>query len=144
MQVRTAKESDLDGLMKLYAYLHNTRYDSSLKISKVWQQIMADPNHQIVIALENEKIISSCVCLIVPNLTRDQRPYALIENVVTDPQWRKRGFATACLEFAISLAQKHHCYKVMLMTGAKDVATLQFYQKAGFNSQDKTAFIRWL
>jgi hypothetical protein len=30
------------------------------------------------------------------------------------------------------------------MTGAKDAETLRFYQRAGFNAQDKTAFIRWL
>jgi len=80
----------------------------------------------------------------VDNLTRDQRPYALIENVVTHKDYRKRGFATAILNYAKDLAKSKNCYKIMLLTGSKDKATLRFYEKAGYNSQDKTAFVQWL
>jgi len=33
---------------------------------------------------------------------------------------------------------------MMLLTGSKKQATLDFYSKAGYNSTDKTAFIQWL
>jgi len=33
------------------------------------------------------------------------------------------------------------CYKVMLLTGRKDKATVQFYESAGFNGREKLAFI---
>jgi len=33
---------------------------------------------------------------------------------------------------------------MMLLTGAKDERTLRFYESAGFNREDKTAFIQWL
>ena len=32
----------------------------------------------------------------------------------------------------------------MLLTGSKDPETLCFYDKAGYNSSDKTAFIQWI
>ena len=32
----------------------------------------------------------------------------------------------------------------MLLTGSKRESTLRFYQNAGYNSNDKTAFIQWL
>jgi len=32
----------------------------------------------------------------------------------------------------------------MLLTGSKDDKTLSFYNNAGYNSADKTAFIQWL
>ena len=32
----------------------------------------------------------------------------------------------------------------MLLTGSKNETTLKFYNKAGYNSLDKTAFIQWL
>lgn len=35
-------------------------------------------------------------------------------------------------------------YKIMLLTGAKNESTLKFYEKCGFNSRDKTAFIKWI
>ncbi|WP_342758653.1 GNAT family N-acetyltransferase [Kineothrix sedimenti] len=90
------------------------------------------------------EIVSSCVCVIIPNLTRDQRPYAFIENVITDGEHRKKGLATACLNYARDLAVKENCYKLMLLTGAKEESTLRFYEQAGYNRKDKTAFIQWL
>ena len=33
---------------------------------------------------------------------------------------------------------------MMLLTGSKKPETLRFYEKAAYNSSDKTAFIQWL
>ena len=38
----------------------------------------------------------------------------------------------------------HLIVKMMLLTGSKKPETLQFYEKCGYNSSDKTAFIQWL
>ena len=110
----------------------------------LWNGIFKDTNHHIIVAQEEEKIVSSCVCVIVPNLTHEQRPYALIENVITQKEYRGRGLATDCLNFAKQIAVENNCYKIMLLTGAKDQNTLHFYQSAGFNCNDKTAFIQWI
>ena len=49
-----------------------------------------------------------------------------------------------CLDFAKEIAIKENCYKIMLSTSSKEEATLNFYRKAGYNSEDKTAFVQWL
>jgi len=82
--------------------------------------------------------------VMIENLTHCQRPYALVENVVTVPGYRGRGLATACLDHAKQLAVKENCYKIMLMTGSREESTLHFYEKAGYNRNDKTAMIQWL
>ena len=76
--------------------------------------------------------------------TQGQRPYAFIENVVTAKNHRRKGLATRCLSYAKELAEKEGCYKIMLMTGVKDEYISEFYMKAGYNKNDKTAFIQWL
>lgn len=81
---------------------------------------------------------------VIPNLTRNIRPYAFIENVVTHEKYRKQGLATECLAYAKEIAVKNNCYKMMLLTGSKSEGTLNFYKQAGYNSEDKTAFIQWL
>ena len=75
----------------------------------------------------------------VPNLTRGGLPYGLIENVVTGSKYLKQGHGAAVLKHAIAAAWKLDCYKVMLLTGSKDPATLKFYQGVGFE-QNKTGF----
>ena len=59
-------------------------------------------------------------------------------------QYRGKGYATACLDYAKEIAEKNNCYKMMLLTGSKEEATLNFYRNAGYNSADKTAFIQWI
>ncbi len=145
MLVREITEADLDGLMQLYTYLHdNPVPPESNELSALWHEILHDKNHHIVVVEENGEIVSSCVCVIVPNLTHNQRPYALIENVVTHEAHRGKGYAGACLDFAKELAKREKCYKLMLMTGSKQESTLRFYEKAGYNRTDKTAFIQWI
>ena len=67
-----------------------------------------------------------------------------IENVITHKKHRNKGYATLLLNHARDIAKAENCYKIMLMTGAKEETTLKFYEKAGYNRQDKTAFIQWL
>lgn len=143
--IREATKNDLKALLELYLYLHEDsipEQDEHLK--NTWNQILEDKNHHLIVNEIDGKIVSSCVCVIIPNLTRNVRPYAFIENVVTHADYRKKGYAAECLAYAKTLAQKENCYKMMLLTGSKNPETLRFYEKAGYNSSDKTAFIQWL
>lgn len=143
--IREITPEDFDGLMALYMQLHDNPFpEKSDSIIKLWQDILADKNHHIIVAQEDGVIASSCVCVIIPNLTHGQRPYALVENVVTDARYRKKGLATACLSFAKDIALRENCYKIMLLTGSKEESTLRFYERAGYNKNDKTAFIQWI
>ena len=143
--IREIAENDFDRLLRLYMQLHDNPFpEKNARVLSVWNSILNDENHHIIVAEENGMIVSSCVCVIIPNLTRGQRPYAFIENVITDQNYRKKGYATACLNFAKEIALREHCYKMMLLTGSKEKSTLDFYEQAGYNQNDKTAFIQWL
>lgn len=143
--IREIVNSDFDGLMQLYMQLHDNPFpEKSERVMAIWNQILHDENHHIIVAEENGRIVASCVCVIIPNLTHGQQPYAFVENVITDEQHRKKGFATQCLNYARELAKKKNCYKLMLLTGSKQESTLHFYEQAGYNRKDKTAFIQWI
>lgn len=146
MKIREARKDDLNGLLQLYTQLHNNRIPAQdEKLEALWEDILQDKNHHILIGEEDGAIISSCVLIIVPNLTHGQRslcPCGKCHYGRGTP--RKKGCASAVLDFARELAKKEGCYKIMLMTGSKEESTLNFYRKSGYNSKDKTAFIQWL
>lgn len=143
--VREAYEQDLQDILHLYLHLHEDHIpEDSERLRMTWSQILHDSNHHLIVNEIEGKIVSSCVCVIIPNLTRNVRPYALIENVVTHADYRGRGYATECLNHARELAKAAGCYKMMLLTGSKQAATHRFYESAGYKSGDKTAFIQWL
>ena len=143
--VREATEADLGALLRLYLYLHeNGVPEDSPRLRESWAAILADRNHHILVYEADGAIVSSCVCVVIPNLTRGVRPYALIENVVTRSDCRNRGYAGACMDAARRVAREAGCYKLMLLTGSKRPEVLRFYENRGYNSADKTAFVQWL
>lgn len=143
--IREINENDFDGLMQLYMQLHGNPFpEKDGEIMALWNRILNDKDHHIIVAEEDGHIVSSCVCVIIPNLTHNQQPYAFVENVITDEAYRNRGLATQCLNYARELAEKDNCYKLMLLTGSKKESTLKFYEQAGYNRKDKTAFIQWI
>ena len=143
--VREINENELHELLELYTHLHEKDIPESTEhLKTTWMTIIQDKNHHIIVNEVGGKIVSSCVCVIIPNLTRNIRPYAFIENVVTHPDYRGKGYATECLDYAKEIAVQTNCYKMMLLTGSKRETTLNFYRNAGYNSADKTAFVQWI
>ncbi len=145
MIIREIRDNELSNLLELYKHLHELGVpENSEHLKNTWAAICSDENHHIIVCEVDGKLVSSCVCVIVPNLTRNIRPYAFIENVVTHADYRGKGYATACLNHAKELAEKSDCYKMMLLTGSKSERTLNFYKQVGYNCTDKTAFVQWL
>lgn len=143
--VREARESELSELLELYLDLHEKKIpEQTDHLMHTWKQILEDENHHLIVNVIRGKIVSSCVCVIIPNLTRNVRPYAFVENVVTHHDYRGKGYATQCLDYVGEIAKQCNCYKIMLLTGSKEQKILDFYRKAGYNSTDKTAFIQWI
>jgi len=145
MIIREVMKSDLDGLQELYLHLHEKeKLPETPELISLWNEIIADENYHILVGEVDGKIVSSVTLVIIKNLTRGMRPYALIENVVTHRDYRCRGYAQTLMKRAVDIAASKSCYKVMLFTGSKDENVLKFYEKCGFNSRDKTAFIKWI
>lgn len=145
MIIREADKNDLSEILQLYLYLHEDSIPEDTEyLQNTWDSIINDSNHHLIVCEADGRIVASCVCVIIPNLTRNVRPYAFVENVVTHGDYRKKGYATACLDFAKQIAEENNCYKMMLLTGSKEESTLNFYRNAGYNSSDKTAFIQWI
>ncbi len=145
LQIREAIKEDLAGLLNLYAQLHKgskpVPYETALP---VWEKILGSPAQHVIVGVSEESVVTSCVITVVSNLTHGLRPYALIENVITGEACRGRGYASRALHYAKEIAIRENCYKIMLLTGSKEESTLSFYERAGYNRRDKTAFIQWL
>lgn len=142
--VREVRIDEYQQLMELYLHLHETEMPPAALTKDLWERLVNDPDYHLIAAEEDGKLVSTCTCVIIPNLTHGPRPYAWVENVVTHPDYRGKGLATACLDFAKEIALRENCYRLVLMTGSKLESTLNFYERAGYNHTDKTGFIQWL
>ncbi len=84
-------QNDLDEILQLYLYLHEKRVPEDLQqLRNTWENIINDANHHLIVCEIGNKLVASCVCVIIPNLTRNVRPYAFVENVITHGEYRKK------------------------------------------------------
>ncbi len=130
---RFATAEDTPAIVALYAHLAkgNPPYDDTLAKDNL-AKLGAYTGSGILISTLQDTLVSSCTLIIIPNLSRQGTPYALIENVVTHPDHRGQGYGTATLHQACDLAWDSGCYKVMLSTGSQNPKLHDFYKAAGF------------
>jgi GNAT superfamily N-acetyltransferase len=140
LRIRAATADDLAALLVLYKHLNPDDAPTPADAANdVFSRLHLYSGSAILLGTIAGELVSSCTLIVIPNLTRGGRPFALVENVVTHAAWRKRGYGTALLRHAAQRGFDHGCYKVMLLTGSKEPATLAFYAQAGFE-QTKTGF----
>lgn len=138
--IRTASPHDIEALLDLYAILSPGDDRCSLEQAEEnMRQISQITGSAVLVGQLVNRVVTTCTLIVVPNLTKAGRPYALIENVVSDPNVRGKGFGTAILDAACDRAWSQGCYKVMLSTGSTLPSTLSFYESAGFE-QSRTGF----
>jgi len=143
IEFRLIRAEELPGLLDLYQHLNSDEPPLPTKavLDQVWKDFINDPKIYCVVGEIAGHLVASCTLIVIPNLTRGARPYGLIENVVTHPEYRKKGYGSSLLRHALRLAWEKRCYKVMLLTGRKQEETLRFYEKAGFQQGIKTGFV---
>jgi GNAT superfamily N-acetyltransferase len=142
LSFRDLEAGDLEPLLKLYEQLHLN--DAPLpreRASALWQGILANPALVYLGGFAGGELVSTCSAVIVPNLTRNGRPYAVIENVVTDASWRRKGVGRELLSAMVARCWQSDCYKIMLMSAAARAEAHDFYEAVGFDRNAKQAFI---
>lgn len=139
--IRYIQKHELSELLDLYSHLNDDDLVlvANDELRKLWEEILEDPGQHYLVAEVDGKLVSSCVMIVIKNLTRGASPYALIENVVTHPDYRNKGTGTRLLKRAQEIAREKDCYKVMLLTGRRNA--IPFYENAGFERESKTGFI---
>jgi GNAT superfamily N-acetyltransferase len=141
VQIRQAATDDVASILELYRHLlsHDDPAPEFEKLRRIWSSFVSNPAMTCLVAEIESKAIGTCTIIIVPNLTRGGRPYALIENVVVHSNYQKKGIGRQMIEHAIEMARQANCYKIMLLSGA-DNKNHAFYERLGFDRHRKVGF----
>ncbi|MES2675963.1 MAG: GNAT family N-acetyltransferase [Pseudomonadota bacterium] len=142
MEIRELKFPELEQVLSLYDEYERQKspWPSQQEQKIIFEQLLNSGGCVLVAVLESS-VVGTCTLNLCPNFSWSGRPYAIIENVIVACEQRNKGIGKALLNHAANLAKSKGCYKVALMTGAKELSTLKFYESAGFNG-DKQGFQR--
>lgn len=136
--IRDLGVGDADALIELYQ--HFNAGDAPPSADRV-RAVFAHPGLRHFGLFVGNALTASCNLAVIPNLTRGGSSYGVIENVVTRADQRGRGHGQAVIRHAIEQAWTMGAYKVVLTTSRKDPAVWAFYERCGFDSGDKRAFV---
>jgi GNAT superfamily N-acetyltransferase len=139
--IQALGEGDLERLLALYRHLHARDEAPPEAAPAIWQQILGDPQQIYLGAFADGLLVAACNAAVVPNLTRGGRPYALIENVVTHADYRRRGIASRLMRALMDRCWRLGCYKLMLLSAAERAEAHEFYAALGFDGALKKAFV---
>ena len=139
-RVRLATEADLPRLLELLQQLSldapREQVASPLPegYRRAFQQIEADERQQLFVLEDGGRIVGTACLIIVPNVSHEGRPYALVENVVADETERSAGYGELLLRHAMAEAKGAGCYKLALTSNKRRPGAHRFYQRLGLRA----------
>jgi glucosamine-phosphate N-acetyltransferase len=130
IKIRELQKKDLqNGFLTTLDSLKQTSDIDKNKAEKVFEKINSNPNHIIVIAELDGKIVGTATMLIEPKFIHDGGLVGHIEDVAVGGKFQGQKIGNGIVEFLLEFAKNRGCYKTILNC-TDDVKG--FYEKIGF------------
>ena len=140
MTIRRAIKSDVSAIVKMIANdkLGKLREDYQNPLPdryyEAFQNITNDPNQELVVIEDYDKIIGTMQLTFIQYLTYQGGIRAQIEAVRVHEDYRGKGIGQKLFKWAISKAKENGAHVVQLTTDKKRPEALVFYEKLGFKA----------
>jgi ribosomal protein S18 acetylase RimI-like enzyme len=99
-----------------------------------FEAIEKDSNIQLVVAEEGGSVVGCLQLCVLPGLSSQGAPRALIEDVRVARRCRSRGIGEQLVQWAIAEAQARGCKLLELFTHNTRVDAQRFYKRLGFQA----------
>lgn len=137
--IRALKKSDLEQLVSLYSQFWGDVSNLDKMASKFDE--LAESSRHIVLCAEHEgKVVGTIMGVVCDEFYGDCKPFMVMENLVTDSNYRKKGVAKALLQELESISKLHECTQIIFITERDREDAISFYEAMGYNSQTHVGF----
>lgn len=107
----------------------------------IWREIMGEHAIRVFVSEAHGRLAATCMLITAPNLLREGKRHAFLENVVTHPELRGRGHGRAVVRAALAHAWETDCYHVLMQSGRTDPRVHAFYEDLGFKPGLRIAYV---
>ena len=128
--IRELEEKDFkNGFLTTLDVLRETSSMSKGKALEIFKKIKSNPEHIIIIAEIEGKVIGSTTLLIEPKFIHQGGVVGHIEDVVVDKKFQGKKIGEKIITHVLEIAKNHGCYKTILDCSDN---VKPFYEKLGF------------
>ncbi|MEW6726037.1 MAG: GNAT family N-acetyltransferase [Bacillota bacterium] len=131
IEIRPCQPDDLPGVFNLLQQLHPADSTSYNDVCKAFDTLTGHPGAKVYVARSDSQVVGTFTLYIIPNLTRNGRPAAILENLIVHSCRRGQGIGRAMLDYARRLAEETGCYKLSLTSNIERTEAHRFYEKCG-------------
>jgi GNAT superfamily N-acetyltransferase len=135
---RSARREDLPAIVRLLADddlgSQREKYEEPLPHSyyAAFEQIAADPNHQLMVAESEGKVIGTLHLMFLPSISFQGGLRAQVESVRVDKGCRNLGIGSHMMEWTIEKARQRGAHVIQLTSHLSRKDAHRFYEKLGF------------
>ncbi len=140
IEIRRALAADLPAIVAMLAddTLGRGREDPSLPLAPgylaAYEAISADPNQQLVVAVEAGRAVGTLHLLITPGLSKKGAWRGTIQAVRVVSDRRGSGIGAQLVGWAVQACRARGCAGVQLSTHASRIDAHRFYERLGFRA----------
>ena len=128
--IRKLQKDDLwNGFLLTLDSLRQASNTDKKTAEKIFNKINSNPDHIVVVAVIEGKIVGSTTLLIETKFIHNGGKVGHIEDVVVDKEYQRKGIGEKIITYLLRYAKDQGCYKTILDC-VDDVKP--FYEKLGF------------
>ncbi|MEO2220050.1 MAG: GNAT family N-acetyltransferase [Nitrosopumilus sp.] len=128
--IRELEEKDLaNGFLTTLDSLRETSSMNNDKVVEIFKKIKSNPEHHIIVAEINGKIIGTTTLLIEPKFIHQGGLVGHIEDVVVDKNFQGKKIGEKIIKYVLEFSKNYGCYKTILDCSDN---VKPFYEKLGF------------
>lgn len=131
MDIRNLQQNDLENLIPLYKEFWDEDSDL-LKMKETYKQIVKDPNHIILTAVEKGILIGTISGIVCRSLYGDCSPFLVIEDFIITEKYRGKGIGKKLLSAIEEAGKVKGCNQAILVTETNRKDAQRFYESCGF------------
>jgi GNAT superfamily N-acetyltransferase len=135
--VREARAGDFAALLRLLEQMDESMYRGrgdagEGDIRALFDAILADPDQHLLVAGDGGRLVGSAHVMILRHFGRSLSRSAVLEGVVVDPAYRRKGVGAALMRAAAEAAREAGCYKVAVTSNLARTEAHRFYSRLGW------------
>ncbi len=101
---------------------------------RAFETIAADPNNELLVATRDGQVIGTLQWTLLPCISHQGSPRALIESVRVLASERGRGIGQRFMRWTLERARERGCRLAQLTTNRSREEALRFYLRLGFEA----------
>jgi len=97
-----------------------------------FRRLKERPDYIFLAAKDNGRLVGSVLGIVCEELYGESVPFMVVEDVIVDAEWRRKGIGSALMCELESLAVERNCGYVIFVTEVERTDAQRFYESLGY------------